>query len=111
MGIVPERTGGGFKLKTLDYIFNRIPIAALNGSTAGLPLMPGRHYLSFPSIPELAQGVAVAIDNFELLNNLQETAYAECRARFDWADRGRALYDAMLKAHRWLQNPQGRASR
>jgi hypothetical protein len=58
MGIVPERTGGGFKLKTLDYIFNRIPIAALNGSTAGLPLMPGLHYLSFQSIPELAQGVA-----------------------------------------------------
>jgi glycosyltransferase involved in cell wall biosynthesis len=111
MGIVPERTGGGFKLKTLDYIFNRIPIAALNGSTAGLPLMPGLHYLSFPSIPELAQGVAVAIDNFELLNNLQETAYAECRARFDWADRGRALADAMLEAHRRLQDPEGRDSK
>ncbi len=110
MGIVPERTGGGFKLKTLDYIFNRIPIAALNGSTAGLPLMPGLHYLSFPSIPELAQGVAVAIDNIELLNNLQETAYAECRARFDWADRGRALYDAMLQAHGRLQNLDGRDS-
>jgi glycosyltransferase involved in cell wall biosynthesis len=111
MGIVPERTGGGFKLKTLDYIFNRIPIAALNGSTSGLPLVPGLHYLSFPSIPELAQGVAAAIDNFELLNNLQETAYAECRARFDWADRGRALYNAMLQAHRRLQNPEGRDSK
>jgi glycosyltransferase involved in cell wall biosynthesis len=111
IGIVPERTGGGFKLKTLDYIFNRIPIAALNGSTAGLPLTQGLHYLSFPSIPELAQGVAVAIDNIELLNNLQETAYAECRARFDWADRGRALYNAMLQAHPSLQNPEGRDSK
>jgi glycosyltransferase involved in cell wall biosynthesis len=111
MGIVPERTGGGFKLKTLDYIFNRIPIAALNGSTAGLPLKPGLHYLSFPSIPELAQGVAVAINNVELLNNLQETAYAECRARFDWADRGRALSNAILQAHRRLQNPEGRDSK
>jgi glycosyltransferase involved in cell wall biosynthesis len=111
MGIVPERTGGGFKLKTLDYIFNRIPIAALNGSTAGLPLMPGLHYLSFPSVSELAQGVAVAIDNIELLNNLQETAYAECRTRFDWADRGRALADAMLEAHRRLQDPEGRDSK
>ncbi len=106
MGIVPERTGGGFKLKTLDYIFNRIPIAALNGSTAGLPLTPGLHYLSFPSIPELVQGVAIAIDNFELLNNLQETAFAECRALFDWADRGQALHDAMLQAHRRLQNAE-----
>src|SRR5260370_13648981 len=91
MGIVPERTGGGFKLKTLDHIFNRVPIAALSGSTAGLPLRAGWHYLSFQSIRELAQGVAVAIDNLELLNNLQEAAYAECRSRFDWADRGCAL--------------------
>lgn len=107
MGIVPERTGGGFKLKTLDYIFNRIPFAALSGSTPGLPLKPGLHYLSFRSIPELAQGVAVAIDNVELLNNLQEAAYAECCARFDWADRGRALYDAMLQAHHRQKNPKG----
>jgi glycosyltransferase involved in cell wall biosynthesis len=107
MGIVPERTGGGFKLKTLDYIFNRVPIAALSGSTAGLPLRAGWHYLSFQSIRELAQGVAAAIDNLELLNNLQETAYAECRSRFDWADRGRALYEAMLQARRRQQNPKG----
>jgi hypothetical protein len=32
IGIVAERTGGGFKLKTLDYIFNRLPIAAIRGS-------------------------------------------------------------------------------
>jgi hypothetical protein len=60
---------------------------------------------------ELAQGVAVAIDNIELLNNLQETAYAECRARFDWADRGRALYDAMLEAEPRLHSPEGRDSK
>jgi hypothetical protein len=29
IGIVAERTGGGFKLKTLDYIFNRVPAAAI----------------------------------------------------------------------------------
>jgi glycosyltransferase involved in cell wall biosynthesis len=111
IGIVAERTGGGFKLKTLDYIYNRVPIAAIRGSIAGLPLTAGSHYLSFASMWELAQGVAVAIDNIELLNNLQETAYAECRARFDWADRGRALYNAMLQAPCRLQNREGRASK
>jgi glycosyltransferase involved in cell wall biosynthesis len=108
IGLVAERTGGGFKLKTLDYIYNRVPIAAIRGSIAGLPLTAGSHYLSFASVWELAQGVAVAIDNIELLNNLQEAAYAECRACFDWADRGRALYNAMLQAHYRLQNPEGR---
>jgi glycosyltransferase involved in cell wall biosynthesis len=96
IGVVAERTGGGFKLKTLDYIFNRVPIAAIRGSIAGLPLTAGLHYLSFASMWELAQGVSDAIDDIERLNNLQEAAYAECRACFDWAERGRALHDALL---------------
>ena len=45
IGIVAERTGGGFKLKVLDYIFNRVPIAAIKGSIAGLPLTPETDYL------------------------------------------------------------------
>jgi hypothetical protein len=56
---------------------------------------------------ELAHGVAAAIDDIERLNNLQEAAYAKCRARFDWADRGRALYAAMLQAHHRQQSPKG----
>ena len=98
IGVVAERTGGGFKLKTLDYIFNRVPIAAIRGSIAGLPLTAGLHYLSFASMWELAQGVSDAIDNIERLNNLQEAAFAECRACFDWAERGRALHDALLSS-------------
>ncbi|MGE5148058.1 MAG: glycosyltransferase, partial [Candidatus Eiseniibacteriota bacterium] len=34
LAIVPERTGGGFKLKVLDYVFNRLPIAALKDAVA-----------------------------------------------------------------------------
>jgi glycosyltransferase involved in cell wall biosynthesis len=107
IGVVAERTGGGFKLKTLDYIFNRVPIAAICGSIAGLPLTARLHYLSFASMCELAHGVAAAIDDIERLNNLQEAAYAKCRARFDWADRGRALHAAMLQAHDRQQSPKG----
>jgi hypothetical protein len=55
IGIVAERTGGGFKLKTLDYIFNRVPIAAMRSSIAGLPLTPGLDYLSFESMREPAR--------------------------------------------------------
>jgi polysaccharide biosynthesis protein PslH len=73
--MVADPTGGGFKLKTLDYIFNRVPIAAMSGSIAGLPLTPGLHYLSFESIRELAQGVVAVIDDIERLNSLQRAAY------------------------------------
>jgi hypothetical protein len=98
IGILAERTGGGFKLKSLDYIFNRVPVAAIRGSIAGLPLTPGLDYLCFESMPELAQGTAVAIDDLERLNTLQRSAYEKCNSDFDWSDRGRTLSHAMEQA-------------
>jgi hypothetical protein len=98
MGLVIEQTGGGFKLKTLDYIFNRVPIAALKGSMAGLPLTPGLHYLSFESMRELAQGVAAVIDDIERLDSLQQAAYEKCKSAFDWSDRGQTLGNAIRQA-------------
>jgi glycosyltransferase involved in cell wall biosynthesis len=98
IGIVAERTGGGFKLKTLDYLFNRVPIAAIRGSIAGLPLTPGLHYLSFPTMRELAQGVAAVIDDIGRLNSLQQAAYERCAAAFDWSDRGQTLYNSIRRA-------------
>jgi glycosyl transferase family 1 len=98
MGLVVEQTGGGFKLKTLDYIFNRVPIAAIRGSIAGLPLTQGLHYLSFESMRELAQGVAAVIDEIERLNSLQQAAYEKCNTGFDWGDRGRTLCNAIRQA-------------
>lgn len=98
VGLVIEQTGGGFKLKTLDYIFNRVPVAVLEGSIAGLPLTPGLHYLSFGSMRELAHGVAAVIDDMEQLNNLQQAAYEKCNNIFDWSDRGRAFCNAIREA-------------
>ena len=98
IGIVAERTGGGFKLKTLDYIFNRVPIATIRGGIAGLPLTPGRDYLSFASVRELAQGVVAVIDDIQRLNSLQQAAYEKCKSGFDWSDRGRTLCSAIQKA-------------
>jgi polysaccharide biosynthesis protein PslH len=98
IGIVAERTGGGFKLKTLDYIFNRVPIAAIKGSIAGLPLRPEVDYLSFESMPQLAQGIAALIDDIGRLNSLQQAAYKKCESGFDWSDRGQTLRDAIQQA-------------
>ncbi len=98
IGVVAERTGGGFKLKTLDYIFNRVPIAAIRDSIAGLPLTPQLHYLSFGSMQELTAGIVAAIDDVAQLNSLQMAAYEKCKTGFDWIDRGQTLRSAMLAA-------------
>lgn len=95
VAIVPEQIGGGFKLKVLDYVFNRIPIMALQGSVAGVPLQDEKSILLFSSQKDLASGVTETIDRLDRLNQLQDAAYAVCRDRFDWNARGLRLAAAL----------------
>ena len=95
IAIVPEQIGGGFKLKVLDYIFNRIPIVALHGSAAGVPLKNNESILLFSSHEELASGVMRSIDRVDELNRIQDAAYSACRDQFDWHSRGQRLATAL----------------
>jgi glycosyltransferase involved in cell wall biosynthesis len=96
IGIHVERIGGGFKLKVLDYVFHRLPIAALEGSVLAMPLRPGESLLEYGDHAALAAGVVRLIDDFATLNRLQDAAYATCEPRFDWLARGRQLIAAAL---------------
>ncbi len=91
VAIVPERSGGGFKLKVLEYVFNRLPVFALSGSFAGVPLIHDDSVMLFPDHLSLAQGVLDAIDDVDRLSRLQERAFSVCRDRYDWASRGRQI--------------------
>ena len=97
LAIVPERTGGGFKLKVLEFVFNRMPIAALERSVAGTPLEPDDSILMFPNYKDLAAGVVRAVDDIPLLNRLQERAFSACAHRFEWSDRGAHLLAAIAR--------------
>jgi glycosyltransferase involved in cell wall biosynthesis len=92
IGIVAERSGGGFKLKVLHYVFNRIPVAALAGSLAGVPLVAGDSDIEAPTIAALVDEVLRVIDDVEELNRLQQRAFDACRGEFEWATRGADLY-------------------
>jgi glycosyltransferase involved in cell wall biosynthesis len=91
IAIVPERNGGGFKLKVLEYVFNRVPVFALNGSFAGVPLRHNDSVMLYPDHTALARGVLETIDDIDKLNRLQERAFAACANRFDWLSRGRQI--------------------
>ena len=97
LGIVPDGIGGGFKHKALQYVFSRIPVAALAGSVAGTPLVPGESILEFPDLPSLVEGVLTALDDLPRLDRLQRAAFDACAGRFDWADRGRSLAAAIAE--------------
>jgi hypothetical protein len=97
IALVPEEAGGGFKLKALDYVFNRLPIAALAGSVAGTPLKPPDAMLEFSSLRSLAEGAVEAMEDCARLNRIQEQAFTSCADRFDWTARGSDLCRAIAE--------------
>jgi glycosyltransferase involved in cell wall biosynthesis len=98
IGIVAEEIGGGFKHKVLDYVFNRVPVAALAGSVAGVPLVPGDSMLEFADMTSLVEGIIEMIDDVSRLDAIQQAAFSACDGQFDWMDRGRALAGTLAAA-------------
>ncbi len=97
LAVVPD-TLGGFKLKTLDYVFNRLPIFAMEGSVPGLPLEPGRNIFLFAAHRDLAEGIVQVIDDFDRLNAAQQSAFAASRDQFEWAKIGEKLCGAIERS-------------
>ena len=95
LGLVVEATGGGFKLKTLDYIFNRVPVAALAGSSEGLPRAVTDTFLVAGDMAGLTDRIIAAIDDFDSLNARQEAAFAAANDVFDWSQNGRRFLAAI----------------
>ena len=98
VGIVAEPIGGGFKLKTLDYVFSRVPIATLIGGAVGLPLVADQSFIEAADLDELGSAIVKAIDDFDRLNAIHEAAYVACERSFDWSDRGTQLAGALESA-------------
>ncbi len=90
LALVPDLLGG-FKLKGLDYVFNRIPILAMRSALPGMPLEDGRSIGLFDSHQALAEGVVSLIDDVDVLNQRQAMAFEACADRFDWKRIGRRL--------------------
>lgn len=83
---------GGFKLKTLDYVFNRMPMLGIAGGVPGVPLQHGHGILFYQDHHALTEGVIRTIDDFGRLNQLHDEALRACEGRFDWPAIGAALW-------------------
>jgi glycosyltransferase involved in cell wall biosynthesis len=96
IGLVVEAVGGGFKLKVLDYVFNRLPVLALSGSVDGMPLVADQSILvAGEEAAAMAECIIGLIDDFDRLNRIQEAAFRACAGQFDWPERGAALARAI----------------
>ena len=99
LAVVPEMIGGGFKLKFLDYLFARLPVATIASATAGLPPAIRDHLLCCPDLPSLVATIVAHIDRLAELNDRQRQAGAAAGRLFDWPERGRALREAIVAGH------------
>ncbi len=95
MGLIAETVGGGFKLKTLDYVFQNVPIAALKDALGGVDFEAGKDAIIAASLPELVENIVARIDDFEFLNSAAERALQKFSNRIAWLDRGSQLYEAL----------------
>ncbi|MDF1860159.1 MAG: glycosyltransferase [Verrucomicrobiales bacterium] len=93
MGLIVEEFGGGFKLKTLEYIFHGLPLAGLFHAVEGLPLTSPEAILLTPDTDSLIQSVSEVIDDFDRLNHMRRHSIDVCEASFRWEDRGRKLFE------------------
>lgn len=83
-GLNIERTGGGFKLKTLSYVEAGLPIAAIEAGLTGVPDELKRHMLVRQNPAELMRAVIEEIGDTASLNALADRAHA-CAARlYNW---------------------------
>jgi len=90
LALVPDQLGG-FKLKSLDYVFSRLPIFAMAGAVPGVPLQDGRSVRLFASHAAMVRGVIDAIDDPENLDRQQQLAFAACDGNFEWPAIGARL--------------------
>lgn len=97
MGLIVEEFGGGFKLKTLEYIFHGLPLAGLKHAVEELPLGSPENMLLKPDTCSLLEAIGGTIDDFDSLNRMQRTSLEICREAFRWEDRGRRLHEALCE--------------
>ena len=94
-GIVAEATGGGFKHKTLDYLYSRVPVAAYEQALGGIPEEIRRHFLVCKDPVSLVRSIVDLIDNIDELNRMQNGAFAAATGEFDWGRNGKILCRAI----------------
>jgi glycosyltransferase involved in cell wall biosynthesis len=93
--LVIEETGGGFKLKTLDYIFNGLPVAALRGSLEGVPDAVAAHFLVEGNVSSLGNAIIATIGDEQRLCSMRSGALAAAKNKFDWGNNARSFISAL----------------
>ncbi|WP_232831265.1 glycosyltransferase [Peristeroidobacter agariperforans] len=110
IAIVPELIGGGFKLKFLDYIFGRVPVATVDAAAAGLPPKLREDLLTSTDFAGLTSAIVEHIDRLEHLNRLQTDAFEQAKTLYRWEDRGLQLQQRIAELQKARASSPARSS-
>lgn len=106
IGVIPEAAGGGFPLKSLEYVFNRLPIFSLARALVDLPLAAGANVEVRPDMGALCRAIVAQIDRTERLDAMQASAFDAC-AEFRSARQPlEVMSEALLRAQRNGHGPR-----
>ncbi len=97
LGLIIEETGGGFKLKSLDYVFNGLPVAALANSFEGVPDSVSQHFLVEEDTPALVESILIAVSDDARLQEMQSGALNAAKGSFKWATSARKLLETVTE--------------
>lgn len=83
LGLLIDKAGGGFKMTSLTYAFNKIPVAALESAIADEHLRDS--CIVANSFSALIREAIAVIDDIARLNRLQERLYSNAKRYLDGA--------------------------
>jgi glycosyltransferase involved in cell wall biosynthesis len=95
IALIPEEVGGGFKLKTLDYIFCRVPVASVEAALNGIPSRLKSSFIVESDIGALLATIVTVIDDTDRLDQMQKRAFELAEGLFNWDANGRRFLDAL----------------
>jgi polysaccharide biosynthesis protein PslH len=110
IAIVPELIGGGFKLKFLDYIFGRVPVATVDAAAAGLPARLRDELITGTDFAALTAAIIDNIERLDHLNRIQAAAFEQARTLYRWEDRGLQLQQRIAELQKMRATSQARSS-
>lgn len=82
LAIIPERLGGGFKLKIVEAALHRSAIIAIKGAITECNFIKNRHFLEKDTFEELILEIIRIQNEPELLDNLIENAFIVAKQEY-----------------------------
>ena len=93
VALVLEELGGGFKLKTLDYIFSGLAIVGLPLAMSGSGLEANTDYIAVDSIEAAMPAIDALLQDRATAKKLAESALKKATGQYDWTERANRLID------------------